>query len=141
MQGNRSRDTRPELAIRSALHRLGRRFRVNVRPDPTVPRSADVVLRRARLAVFVDGCFWHGCPDHFRTPGSNSDYWRGKIGANVARDRDTDRRLQARGWRTIRVWEHESVPSAVARILDAEQHPAANAPARRVSSEGARSCA
>jgi DNA mismatch endonuclease (patch repair protein) len=116
MRGNRSRDTLPELAIRSALHALGLRFRVDVRPDPTVPRRADVVFRGPRIAVFVDGCFWHGCPEHYRPPGTNPRYWLDKVSINQARDVDTDRRLHATGWQTIRVWEHEPVREAVARI-------------------------
>ena len=116
MRGNRSSDTLPELAIRSALHALGLRFRVDARPDPTVPRRADVVFRGPRIAVFVDGCFWHGCPEHYRPPATNPRYWIDKVSINRARDLDTDRRLNATGWRTIRVWEHEPVRQAVARI-------------------------
>jgi DNA mismatch endonuclease (patch repair protein) len=116
MRGNRSRDTLPELAIRSALHALGLRFRVDARPVVTVPRRADVVFRGARIAVFIDGCFWHGCPDHYRPPATNPAYWLDKVSINRLRDRDTDRRLLAIGWRTVRIWEHEPVQEAVDRI-------------------------
>jgi DNA mismatch endonuclease (patch repair protein) len=116
MRGNRSRDTIPELKIRSALHALGLRFRVHARPVPTIARRADVVLRGARIAVFIDGCFWHGCPDHYRPPATNQAYWHPKIDANRHRDRDTDERLRVAGWTPLRIWEHEPVPDAVSRI-------------------------
>jgi DNA mismatch endonuclease (patch repair protein) len=77
------------------------------------------VFRRARVAVFVDGCFWHGCPDHFRPPRTNADYWGPKVERNRARDRDTDDRLLVEGWTVVRVWEHEAVATALARILAA----------------------
>jgi DNA mismatch endonuclease (patch repair protein) len=121
MLGNRSRDTLPELRIRSALHALGLRFRVHARPDPTIARRADVVLRGARIAVFVDGCFWHGCPDHYRPPVTNREYWLTKIGGNMRRDRDTDERLRTAGWTPLRIWEHEPVPVAVDRIRAADR--------------------
>ena len=75
MQGNRSRDTKPGLAVRSAVHRRGLRFRVSTRPQPELPRTADLVLRKSRIAVFVDGCYWHGCPDHHTQPATNFEYW------------------------------------------------------------------
>jgi DNA mismatch endonuclease (patch repair protein) len=103
----RQRDTAAELALRSELHRRGLRYRVNVAPLPGVRRRADVVFPRARVAVFVDGCFWHGCPEHVTWPTSNAAWWREKIEGNVRRDRDTDRRLEEAGWRVVRVWEHE----------------------------------
>ena len=112
----RSRDTLPELALRSEIHRLGLRYRVSTRPERAVRRTADVVFRAARVAVFVDGCFWHGCPDHFVAPKTNPDYWLSKIKGNVRRDRDTDRALTESGWLVIRVWEHEASKSAAARI-------------------------
>lgn len=87
---NRRRDTRPELAVRRAVHALGLRYRVDVRPLPTVNRRADLVFSRRRVAVFVDGCYWHGCPDHGTTPKTNAIYWGGKIARNSERDRDTD---------------------------------------------------
>ncbi len=116
MLGNRNRDTRPELAVRSAVHRLGLRYRVASRPLPGLRRTADLVFRRARVAVFVDGCFWHGCPDHHVLPATNSDYWTGKVGINRARDTDTDQRLAAAGWECVRIWEHEDPSEAALRI-------------------------
>jgi DNA mismatch endonuclease, patch repair protein len=117
MIGNRSRDTGPELAQRSALHALGLRFRVDARPVPAIPRRADVVLRGDRVAVFLDGCFWHGCPDHFRPPATHADYWSAKIAANRARDASTGALLEAAGWVVVRVWVHEPTPAAVRRVV------------------------
>jgi DNA mismatch endonuclease (patch repair protein) len=119
MIGNRSRDTAPERALRSELHRLGLRFRVDARPVPAIPRRADVVLRGDRVAVFLDGCFWHGCPDHFRPPATNADYWASKIAGNRARDASTDVLLQAAGWVVVRSWEHEATPVAARRVAAA----------------------
>jgi DNA mismatch endonuclease, patch repair protein len=119
MIGNRSRDTGPELALRSALHALGLRFRVDARPVPAIPRRADVVLRGDRVAVFLDGCFWHGCPDHFRPPATNADSWSAKIAGNRARDASTGALLEAAGWAVIRVWEHEPTAAAARRVLAA----------------------
>src|SRR5687767_13082577 len=94
----RRRDTRPEVELRSELHRRGLRFRVDVRPEPAVRSRADVVFTKARVAVFVDGCFWHVCPVHQTWPRANRDWWRRKLEANVARDRLTDTALTNAGW-------------------------------------------
>lgn len=107
MQLQASRDTAPERVLRSALHRRGLRFRVHVRPLRGVRREADVVFPKARVAVFVDGCFWHGCPDHASWPKANADWWREKIEANRRRDADTDDRLREAGWAVVRIWTHE----------------------------------
>ncbi len=88
------------------------RYRVDVAPLPGLRRRADVVFTRARLAVFVDGCFWHRCPQHGTSPRNNADWWRDKLDRNVQRDRDTDRALHEAGWQVLRVWEHE--PTAIA---------------------------
>jgi len=116
MQANRSRDTRPELAVRSAVHARGLRYRVAVRPIRGVRRSADLVFTRARVAVFIDGCFWHGCPEHFRLPATNPDYWGPKIRANTARDAETDALLALEGWTVLRIWEHTLAVEAATRI-------------------------
>jgi len=116
MRGNRFRDTAPELALRSALHHLGLRYRVGVRPVSSVRARADVVFTRARVAVFVDGCFWHGCPQHFKTPAVNRAYWEPKIARNRERDAAVSVALRALGWEVIRTWEHESA-NEVARIV------------------------
>lgn len=118
MQRQARRDTGPEMALRSELHRLGLRYRVNARPLPGFRRRADIIFTRARVAVFVDGCFWHGCPEHASTPKANSEWWRDKIAANVARDRDTDSRLQDAGWSVVRVWEHEDPLTSALGILE-----------------------
>jgi DNA mismatch endonuclease (patch repair protein) len=116
MQGNRSSDTRPEKAIRSELHRRGLRYRVNAAPIQAVRCRADLVFTRARVAVFVDGCFWHRCPDHGTSPTTHSDYWRMKLDRNVARDRRQNALLRAAGWAVVRVWEHEAPIEAADRI-------------------------
>lgn len=108
--------TAPEMALRRELHRRGRRFRVHARIDGLPRRRADVLFTRWRLAVFVDGCFWHGCPDHGVRPRANSEWWRWKLETNAARDRDTDERLAALGWTVLRVWEHEGPASAADRV-------------------------
>ena len=114
---SKKRDTAPELALRRELHRLGLRYRVDVAPAPgRSRRRADVVFPRQRLAVFVDGCFWHGCEEHGVRPNANAEYWRATLRRNVERDRETDALLIAAGWRVIRVWEHESPTDAAARI-------------------------
>ncbi|MFS0703401.1 very short patch repair endonuclease [Cellulomonas sp. 179-A 9B4 NHS] len=113
------RDTDPELALRRALHRRGLRYLVDA-PLPSIPRRrADVLLPRARVAVFVDGCFWHACPLHATQPASNSEWWRAKLERNVARDRDTDARLGAAGWLVLRFWEHDDMTAAADVVMEA----------------------
>jgi DNA mismatch endonuclease (patch repair protein) len=119
MQANRSRDTGPERRLRSALWRLGVRFRAHARPVPDIPVRADVVIGRARIAVFVDGCFWHGCPIHGSMPASHARYWRAKIRGNRERDRRARSLLRRRGWRVVRVWEHEDPEAAAWRVARA----------------------
>lgn len=118
MRGNRRTDTRPELRLRSGLHRRGLRFRKDypIRPDSGRPVRPDVVFPRARIAVFVDGCFWHSCPEHGHAPMANSAYWGPKLQRNVARDKETNRRLEKAGWRVVRVWEHEDTTDAADRV-------------------------
>lgn len=118
MRSNRSRDTKPELALRKAVHSLGLRYRVSARPLPEVRRTADLVFTKAKVAVFLDGCFWHGCPLHHRSPGANFDYWSQKIERNKARDADTDKKLLDAGWLPLRIWEHEDPSDAARRIAD-----------------------
>jgi DNA mismatch endonuclease (patch repair protein) len=117
MQGNRSRDTGPELAVRRSVHALGMRYRVSVRPLPQVPRTADLVFPRLRIAVFVDGCFWHSCPIHTPAPTKNIEYWTAKLAANRRRDRETSEILTNAGWLVVRFWEHED-PDRVARTIE-----------------------
>jgi DNA mismatch endonuclease (patch repair protein) len=117
MQGNRSKDTTPERALRSAVYALNLRYRVAAKlPLPGVRRTADLVFTKVKVAVFMDGCFWHGCPSHYSPPKTNADYWAEKVDGNRRRDADTDRRLREAGWSVIRVWEHEDPVEAAARI-------------------------
>jgi DNA mismatch endonuclease (patch repair protein) len=116
MQSNRSSDTKPELALRSILHAKGLRYRVNHRPLPEVRHTADVVFTRARVAVFVDGCWWHRCPQHYTEPKSNTGYWVPKIERNVARDAKVDGLLAAAGWTVIRAWEHDDPAEVADRV-------------------------
>jgi DNA mismatch endonuclease (patch repair protein) len=122
MKAARQRDTNPELALRRELHRMGLRYRVDERPLPGIRRRADVTFRSARVAVFVDGCFWHGCPEHGTSPKANAQWWRDKIDRNRARDVDTDRRLAEAGWRVVRLWEHDVKrdPRAAAELVAAQ---------------------
>lgn len=119
MQANRSRDTGPELALRRLLHARGLRYRVAARPLPELRRTADIVFRRARVAVFIDGCYWHGCPEHYRVPRHHTGYWSVKIATNVERDRDTDVKLLEAGWMVLRFWEHED-PATCAEMICVE---------------------
>lgn len=116
MQAIRSRDTKPEQLVRSLLHAQGLRYRVAAKPLPDLRRTADIIFRPAKVAVFIDGCYWHGCPEHYVAPKTNPAYWSGKVAGNVARDRDTDRQLTEAGWKVLRFWEHES-PEECARAV------------------------
>lgn len=116
MKAIRRRDTPYEVALRSELHRHGYRFKVDASPVPG-RRRADIVFTRKRVAVYVDGCFWHGCPQHAIWPRANADWWRTKIRGNVERDRATTSELLARGWRVVRVWDHQPLLDACAQVL------------------------
>ena len=119
MRGNRRRDTKPELRLRSALHRRGLRFRVDHRvPVVGAGIRGDVVFTKAKVAVLVDGCFWHGCAEHGTQPRANATYWQAKLAGNIARDRRNDQQLADAGWQVVRVWEHEEPEAAAARIHD-----------------------
>jgi DNA mismatch endonuclease (patch repair protein) len=110
------RDTKPEVELRRLLHARGLRFRVDRPVLSDRRRRPDIVFGPAKVVVFVDGCFWHGCPEHATWPTANADFWREKIETNRLRDRDTDARLEAEGWAVVRVWEHERPVSAADRI-------------------------
>ena len=118
MRTTRRRDTAAEMAVRRALHAHGLRFRVDCSVLPGVRRRADVVFRGAKVAVFIDGCFWHSCPVHRSFPKANRKWWAAKLAANRQRDRDTNRRLRAAGWAVERVWEHETPTEAADRISE-----------------------
>lgn len=118
MQGNRGRDTKPELALRRAAHALGLRYRVSTRPLSSIRRTADMVFTRAKIAVFMDGCFWHGCPEHHTKAATNAEYWAEKVRRNRERDAETDRILAEAGWTVIRVWEHEDPIASARRIAE-----------------------
>lgn len=116
--------TKPELALRSALHTRGRRFRKDHRLDlPNGRVRPDVVFTRRKVAVFVDGCFWHACPIHGRQPTHNTGYWTPKLARNVERDRANDAALEAAGWTVIRLWEHQALEEAVATVETALGSP------------------
>ena len=125
MRANRRRDSGPERALRSALHRAGLRFRVDfpIRPSGGRPIRPDVVFPARRVAVFAHGCFWHGCPEHGTWPATNEAYWTQKIEANARRDVATTAALERDGWTVIRVWEHEDperAASTIARFIRAQ---------------------
>ena len=109
------RDSGPEMALRRELHSLGLRFRIQYRGIPGTP---DIAFTRARVAVFVDGCFWHQCPEHGVMPKANREWWRAKLEGNTERDRRKDRALLELGWLPVHVWEHEDAAGAASRIRD-----------------------
>ena len=121
MSGNRKWDTRPEVRLRSRLHASGLRYRKHwpiklASGESQLTVRPDVVFTRARVAVFVDGCFWHSCPKHGRSPQSNHEYWSEKLRRNIARDRLVDSALAEAGWDVVRIWEHESAEDAAGRV-------------------------
>ncbi|MGW5666679.1 very short patch repair endonuclease [Micromonospora sp. NPDC003776] len=132
MRANKARDTGPERRVRSLLHKMGLRYRVNARPLADLRRTADVVFPAARLAVFIDGCYWHGCAEHYRPARANDRFWSDKIAGNRARDAETNGLLAEAGWTVIRIWEHEDPVEAVKRVATAVRAAASN---RRAHSE------
>lgn len=120
MQGNRRRDTAPELALRRDLHAAGLRYRVDYPIEAKGLRvRPDIVFTKQRLAVFLDGCYWHGCPEHCRLPAANRSYWSAKIKGNRDRDERVTAALASAGWRVVRAWEHEPSNDVVTRVLRA----------------------
>ena len=116
MRGNRNRDTEPELRLRRALFRRGLRYRVCVRPLPGLRATADIVFPRRHVAIFVDGCFWHGCPAHLKRSKTNVEYWDDKIRHNRERDATVDDALGAAGWTVLRFWQHDD-PEDAAEVI------------------------
>lgn len=116
MQAQRTRDTEPEIALRRELYRRGYRYRVHRRPLTGLRRQADLVFVGAKVAVFVHGCFWHGCPEHATQPKANEAFWRTKLDRNRERDAETLAALEAAGWANVVVWEHEDPRAAADRV-------------------------
>ena len=119
MSATKRRDTAPEMLLRRELHARGRRFRVVMKVPGNSRRTIDIAFPRHRLAVFVDGCFWHGCPEHGIQPRVNSEWWTQKLASNRGRDEDTNRLLAERGWTVLRIWEHEPVDAAASAVENA----------------------
>jgi DNA mismatch endonuclease (patch repair protein) len=131
MRANRRVDTAPERALRSALHRRGLRFRKDLKMVLADGRvRPDIVFSRVRLAVFVDGCFWHRCPQHGRTPNANRNYWEPKLARNVRRDRSNDRALEAEGWTVLRFFEHVDAEAAAEIVEELWRRSSREAPSR-----------
>lgn len=116
MSRQSSRDTAPEVAVRRILHAAGLRYRVNVPVPGMSRRTIDIVFPKAKVAVFLDGCFWHGCPQHATSPKSNAEWWRAKLDKNMARDVETTEYLEQEGWTVLRFWEHEPAEDVALRI-------------------------
>lgn len=119
MSRARRRDTKPELDVRRLLHARGMRYRVNFPVPGVARRSIDIAFTRPKVAVFLDGCFWHACPEHGTQPRANADWWAAKLRRNVERDTETDRALAAQGWTVLRFWEHEDPLLIADRVLSA----------------------
>lgn len=116
MAKQRTRDTAAELLLRRLLHGRGLRYRVDAAIPQLPRRRGDLIFTASRVAVFVDGCFWHGCPEHRTAPRNNADWWLAKLTRNVERDQETDAHLTELGWRVVRIWEHEDPNSAADRV-------------------------
>lgn len=118
MQAAKPRDTAPEKALRSALYCRGLRYRIDIKPIKELNRRADIIFRSVKVAIFVDGCFWHGCPIHGTQAKANAEFWSCKIKQNQERDVDTTKRLEKAGWKVIRIWEHENPEKASEKIYN-----------------------
>ncbi len=118
MQAIPPSNTQPEVLLCRALHRAGLRFRKNIRPEVELKCKADIVFRKAKVCIFVDGCYWHGCPTHFEPPKVNSDWWDEKISDNRKRDRKKRSMLRRHGWRVINIWEHDVIPRKLAGLVE-----------------------
>ncbi|WP_234334582.1 very short patch repair endonuclease [Streptomyces sp. NRRL B-1347] len=116
MSRQASRDTAQELAVRRLLHGKGLRYRVHVPVAGMPRRTMDVAFGKLRIAVFLDGCFWHGCPEHATSPRANAQWWRSKLDRNMARDLETTNHLRSEGWTVLRFWEHEPAEAIADRV-------------------------
>lgn len=119
MRGNRRRDTQPEMKIRHLLHALGFRYLVDAAPLKSSRRRADLVFRGPQVAVFIDGCFWHACPQHGMIPSTNTTFWSEKLGRNQERDLETNELMTKAGWLPLRFWEHDNPTEVVAAVAKA----------------------
>ncbi|WP_428957653.1 very short patch repair endonuclease [Streptomyces sp. cg35] len=119
MSRQASKDTGAELAVRRLLHAAGLRYRIEYRVPGMARRRIDVAFTRAKVAVLIDGCFWHGCPQHATQPKANAEWWRRKLDRNMARDRETTEHLTTLGWTVLRFWEHEQPEVVAARVAQA----------------------
>ncbi|MCK0517650.1 very short patch repair endonuclease [Williamsia sp. DF01-3] len=120
MSRQRRKNTAPEVEVRRELHARGVRFRTDVKLERDLRTRADIAWRRLKLAIFIDGCFWHGCPEHATRPAANAEWWAVKLDGNIARDRRTDAILADRGWTVLRFWEHQApadVADAIVAVL------------------------
>lgn len=117
MRANRRSNTQPELRIRKLVHASGLRYRIDIKPEKDLNRRADIVFRKAKVAVFIHGCFWHGCPRHFKSPKTNKRFWDTKIERNIQRDKETRNILRKRGWQVIEIWEHQSSESGARSVV------------------------
>lgn len=131
MRSNRRRDTQPELSVRKILHARGLRYRVDHRVVPESRSRADIAFTRQRIAIFIDGCFWHSCPVHLHLPKANADYWIPKLARNVERDAEVTAVLRGLGWTVLRFWEHEPAGEAAERIIAAVERARSQAPRTR----------
>ncbi|MFD5814614.1 very short patch repair endonuclease [Streptomyces sp. NPDC127038] len=122
MSRQASKDTKAELVVRRLLHAAGLRYRVEYPVPGMARRRIDVAFTRAKVAVLIDGCFWHGCPQHATQPKANAEWWRTKLDRNMARDRETTEHLTALGWTVLRFWEHEAPEDVVVRVTAAVEH-------------------
>jgi len=118
MKANRGVNTKPELMLRRIVHKSGLRYAIDVRPEPGINRRADLVFRSAKVAVFVNGCFWHGCPKHYVPPKSNKKFWSQKIVRNKARDLETKLLLTRLGWRVLVFWEHQDYIVCAQKVVE-----------------------
>lgn len=116
MQNNTGRETKPEKILRKYLRQSGFRFHSNVKPMSDLNIKADIVFKKQRLCIFIDGCFWHGCPNHFKIPNTNSSWWREKIMDNRMRDMRQTKLLRRNNWKVIRFWEHQIIPDYLEKI-------------------------
>lgn len=131
----RGRDTGPEMNVRRELHRRGLRYRVNFKPVPTLRRTVDIAFTRQRIVVLIDGCFWHGCPEHFRpAKGDRKEYWAAKVAENQRRDQDSTKAFTVAGWTVLRFWEH----SGPVEVADEIEQEVVSRSARRRSPSGRR---